>query len=158
MAVIHQSNPLHRRLYNFLLRRPWADQWLVVQVYVLLGVTRLAINTLSFARLEPLLGQRLVESTREAPVEHLRQARKIAWAVRAVSPYTPWQSNCFPQALTAKILLRRRAIPSTLYLGAAFKQEKTAGLEGHAWLRCGPCYVTGGDGSQHFGAIAAFGE
>jgi len=149
-------NPPHRRIANFL-RRPWRDQWLVVQVYLLLGITRLAIDTLSFRRLEWLLGQRMVESPHDLPLEQLRQARRIGWAIAAVSPYTPWQSNCFPQALTAKLLLRRRGIPTTLYLGAAFKKEKVAELEGHAWLRCGPIYITGGDGSKHFGAIASFG-
>lgn len=152
------TKPPHHRLYNFLRRRPWAEQRLVVQVYLLLGITRLAINTLPFPRLERWLGVRMSESAPNAPVEHLRQARRIAWAIHTVSPYTPWRSNCFPQALTAKLLLRRRGIPTTLYLGAAFKAEPGAGLEGHAWLRCGPFYVTGGDGSRHFGAIVAFGE
>lgn len=151
------ANPLRRRLLNFL-SRPWADQWLVIQVYILLGITRLLINTLPFPRLERLLGERMVETTATVPLAELRQARKIAWAVRAVSPYTPWTSNCFPQALTAKILLRRRGILATLYMGAAFKKEEPSALEGHAWLRCGPMFVTGGDGSKHFGAVAAFGE
>lgn len=156
MQTFNRTNPLHRRLYNFLLRRSWSDQWLVVQVYCLLGFTRLAINTLPFLRLERLLGQRMAETAEEAPIVHLRQAHKIAWAIRTVSPYTPWTSNCFPQALTAKILLRRRGISSTLYMGAAFK-EGGAALEGHAWLRCGPMYVTGGDGSKHYVAVATFG-
>lgn len=145
-----------RRPLNFL-HRPWRDIGLVVQVYLLLGITRLAINTLPFTRLEKWLGQRLVETANEAPLADLRQARKIGWAIRAVSPYTPWKSNCFPQALTAKLLLRRRGIPSTLYMGVAFKQEENAALEGHAWLRCGPLFVTGGDGSKRFGAVATFG-
>ncbi|MFN8490877.1 MAG: hypothetical protein U0350_25010 [Caldilineaceae bacterium] len=34
--------------------------------------------------------------------------------------------------------MHRRGIPTTIYLGAAFKAELGAGLEGHAWLRCGP--------------------
>lgn len=147
---------LATRLGN-LWRRPWADKWLLVQVYGLLGVTRLAINTLSFKRLARYFGPHKVETPADVPAEHLAAARHIAWAIRRVSPYTPWKSNCFPQALTAKILLRRRGIPSTLYLGAAFKEDKS-GLEAHAWLRCGPLYVTGGKGDEKFGTVGVFGE
>jgi len=153
------ANPSYRRLLN-LLGRPWRDMGLVVQVYVLLGVTRLLINTLPFRWLEKMLGQRMIETSADEPLEHLREAQRIAWAVHAVSPYTLWKSNCFPQAFTAKILLRRRDIPSTLYMGATFKHQEggNSALEGHAWLRCGPIFVTGGDGSQTFGTVVAFGE
>lgn len=161
-SSLHRPNSPYRRLLNFL-SRPCADIRLVVQVTFLLGMTRLLINTLPFRWLEKLLGQRMVETASEEPLPHLHQAHKIAWAIHAVSPYTPWESNCFPQALTAKILLRRRAIPSTLYMGAAFKKGEPVpngelALHGHAWLRCGPMYVTGGDGSKNFGAVAAFGD
>ena len=137
-------------------RRPWADKWLLVQVFVLLGVTRLAINVLSFRRLARAFGPHQVETPADAPAEQLVAARRIAWAIHRVSPYTPWKSNCFPQALTAKLLLRRRGIPSTLYLGAAFKEDRS-GLEAHAWLRCGPLYVTGGRGHERFGTVGVFG-
>ncbi len=157
MTASHaRPRPLYRRFWT-LLRLPLADKWLLTQVYLLLGVTRLAINLLPFPRLEPMLGQRLVETPDEAPLDDLRAAHRIGRAIAAISPFTPWASNCFPQALTAKILLRRRGIVTTLYLGAAFVEGGGA-LEGHAWLRCGPMFVTGGDGSHHFGAIVAFGE
>ena len=139
------------------MRRPFSDKLLLLNVLVLLGVTRLAINCLPFARLERYLGQRMQESSREISTDEINHARRISWAIHAVSPYTPWESNCFPQALTAKILLRRRGISSTLYMGAAFKQDED-GLQGHAWLRCGPYYLTGGDSEDQFGAIASFAD
>ncbi|MBI1801543.1 MAG: lasso peptide biosynthesis B2 protein, partial [Chloroflexi bacterium] len=137
-----------RRVHNFL-RHPRQDQWLFVQVYILLGLARLAINTVPFRRLAEHLGAPLVESPAEVPIPHLVEARRIAWAVRSASLYTPWQSNCFTQAVAAKYLLRRRGITSTLYLGAAFKARTE--LEAHAWLRCGPFCVTGDAGHLHFG-------
>lgn len=140
------------------MKRSWADKWLVAQVYILLGITRLAINTLPFPRLENFLGQRMEETEINVARTDLRQARRIAWAIHAVSAYTPWESNCFPQGLTAKILLRRRGIPSTLYMGARFKHDEESTLGGHIWLRCGPLYVTGGNGSRDFGAIASFAD
>ncbi|MBX3050239.1 MAG: lasso peptide biosynthesis B2 protein [Caldilineaceae bacterium] len=145
-----------RKIHN-LWRRPWADKWLLVQVFVLLGFTRLAILTLSFPRLARHFGPLRVETPADATPEQLATARHIAWAIRRISPYTPWTSNCFPQALTAKILLRRLGISSTLYLGAAFSEDKS-GLEAHAWLRCGSLYITGGKGDEKFGTVGVFGE
>lgn len=154
MTPVPASRPLLQRVRHFL-RRPWRDQWLFVQTYILLGLARLAINTVPFPRLTKYLGTPLLESPAEAPLPHLLEARRIAWAVRAASRYTPWKSSCFPQAIAAKVLLRRRGIASTLYLGAAFKARTE--LEAHAWLRCGPLYVTGGAGHVHFGTVGIFG-
>jgi hypothetical protein len=146
------SKPFMQRVRHFI-SRPWRDQWLFVDAYILLGMARLTINTLKFGTLAKSLGVYGVETPVELPVEHLREARRIAWAVRTASQYTPWKSNCFPQAITAKYLLRR--LGSTLYLGAAFKARTE--LEAHAWLRCGQFYVTGGAGYRHFGAVGIFG-
>jgi hypothetical protein len=118
-------------------------------------LARLAINTVKFESLVRRLGASGFETPSEAPLAHLNEARRIAWAVRSASRYTPWKSNCFPQAIAAKFLLRQRGIHSTLYLGAAFKARTE--LEAHAWLRCGPLYVTGGAGRIHFGTVGIFG-
>lgn len=144
-----------RRLGSFL-RLPWCDRWLFVQATVLLGLARLAINTVPFARLARYLGVPGVESVPDIPDYELVEARHVAWAVRTAGRYTPWKSNCLPSAMVAKYLLRRRGIASTLYLGAAFKARTE--LEAHAWLRCGRLYVTGGAGHLRFGTVAAYGS
>jgi adenylylsulfate kinase len=144
-----------RRLRSFL-RSPGHDQRLLVQAAVLLGLARLAINTVSFARLTRHFGPSGVESASEATGPELDEARRVAWAVHTAGRHTPWKSNCLPSALAAKFLLGRRGIASTLYLGAAFKARTE--LEAHAWLRCGPLYVTGGAGQLRFGTVAVFGS
>jgi hypothetical protein len=135
-------------------RRSWADQWLFVQAYTVLGIARLAIIALPFRRLSGLLGEHLSESPTEVPPQQLAEARRVSWAVRRASSFTPWKSNCFPQAITAQFLLRRRGIPSTLYLGGALDGPDS--MKAHAWLRCGPWMVTGGRGHRHFGVVAMF--
>lgn len=142
-------------LHSFL-RRPWRDRWLLVHVYVLLGLARLAVKIIPFPVLAKHLGTQAIESPTQVPKPHLLEAQRVAWAVSAASRRTPWQSNCFPQAIAAKYLLRRRGISSTLYLGAAFKTRTE--LEAHAWVRCGQFYVTGGAGHLHFGTVGIFGE
>jgi len=136
-------------------QRPWRDQWLFVRVFILLSLARLAINCIPFSTLAKHLGTPLVESPTQIPPSQLEEAQRIAWAVSTASRYTPWNSNCFPQAIAAKYLLQRRGIASTLYLGAAFKQRTE--LEAHAWLRCGEYYVTGGKGHRRFGMVGIFG-
>ena len=135
-------------------RLGWQDRWLLLQVTVLLGLFRALILTVPFPRLARSFGQRRVESPQTAEISDLRQARRIGWAIRTVSPYTPWTSNCFPQALTAKYLLNRRGIATTLYFGAHFKAPGE--MAAHAWLRCGPLFVTGGAGHLTFGTTAYF--
>ncbi|MEB3288718.1 MAG: lasso peptide biosynthesis B2 protein [Leptolyngbya sp.] len=132
----------------------WHDRWLLLQVTVLLGVFRALILTAPFPRLASYFGQYRVESPQEADPFDLHQARQISWAIRAVSPYTPWTSNCFAQALTAKYLLHRRGIVSTLYFGAYFNAP--GAMKAHAWLRCGPLMVTGETGHLSFGTTAYF--
>ena len=138
----------------------WADRWLLVQVFCLLGVARLALRVIPFCRLARYLGPLQTETPPDAPPEHLGQARRIGLAIARISPYTPWMSSCFPQALVAKFWLGRRGIPTTLYLGVALgkndgspRSEMTA----HAWLRCGPLLVTGGRGSERYTITARFG-
>lgn len=139
----------------------WADRWLLVQVFILLGVARLSLQMIPFRRLAQHLGPLQTETPSDAPPEHLAQARRVALAIARVSPYTPWTSNCFPQALVAKHWLRRRRIPTTLYLGVALTKSEGApnsDMTAHAWLRCGPLIVTGGRGHERYTVTACFSD
>lgn len=141
----------------------WADRWLLVEMTVLLGAAWLALRLIAFRRLARRLGPLQAETSLEAPPAHLAQAQRVRLAIARVAPRTPWESNCFPQALAAKVWLRRRGIPSTLYLGVALNKADAgapdqAPMEAHAWLRCGPLVVTGARGSERFTVVARFGE
>jgi hypothetical protein len=139
---------------NFL-RRPLRDQWLILQAFVLLISARLMIDHVPFSRLTGYLGKHQTESPHEIAESHMREARRIAWVVHSVSRHTPLAGNCLSKALVAKYLLSRRGIASTLYLGVALKTRSE--LEAHAWLRCGPIYVTGEAGRRHFNTLGIFG-
>ncbi len=144
-----------RQLHHFW-QHPWADQWLFVQAYFGLSVAWVLIHTLPFRLIATHLGERMGNSPDTITQAQAQVARRVSWAVRRASGLTPWPSVCLPQAITAKVLLRRRGIPSTLYLGATFDESKS--LLAHAWLRCGPLYVTGGPGHEHYGVVASFAE
>ncbi len=162
MAQNFQTRSLSTRLRK-LAALSWADRWLLLQVFILLGVARLALRLIPFRRLARYLGPLQTETPPDAPPDHLAQARRIALAVARVSPHTPWESNCFPQALAAKFWLRHHNIPSTLYLGVALNKADAdapdrARMEAHAWLRCGSMIVTGEAGHHLYTVVARFGK
>ncbi len=50
--------------------------------------------------------------------------------------------NCYNQALTARLILTKRAYRTTLLIG--FKMDANEELKGHAWLKCENKTITGG--------------
>ena len=146
---------IRRKLRN-LWRRSWSDRWLLVRAYFILGIARMAILTVRFQRLAGALGQHMAQSAEEISPHQLAEAKRVAWAVARASRLTPWTSNCFPQAITAQFLLRRRGIATTLYLGAMLDDQD--GMKAHAWLRCGRYVVTGRPGHRQYGVVATFAD
>lgn len=78
---------------------------------------------------------------------------KISKAIVRGRRAFPWKTLCLCEAITAKIMLNRRKVLSTLYLGVA-KEKGT--LIAHAWLRSGPTYVTGKRGMEKFTVVSTF--
>lgn len=148
-----------RQRFIKLLRLSWTDKGLLLEALVWLGLARAAILVLPFRWLARHLGQYMHESPHadaESDPRTRPQLVRVSWAVREMSRYTPWQSACLAQAIAAKIMLRRRGIVSTLYLGLAKDDPGT--LLAHAWLRSGSMILTGGPGSQRYTVVATFAE
>jgi hypothetical protein len=139
-------------------RRPWRDRYVLVEAMAWLGLARVAVLTLSFKRIAPYLGARMALAREELPDQWAEEARRVGWAIRAAAPHTPWKSNCLAQGIAGKVMLRRRRIPSTLYLGMAKGQMTAEPLVGHAWLRCAARVITGPAGHKRFTVIATFGD
>lgn len=82
------------------------------------------------------------------------QALSIARIIGMASRYTPWKSNCFPQALAAGILLKLYGIPYSLFFGI---ENKSGTLRAaHAWVFAGKVPVTGGDSFGKFTVVGCF--
>ncbi|MFX4263225.1 lasso peptide biosynthesis B2 protein [Pelotomaculum propionicicum] len=146
---------MFRKLIKFI-RLPWPEKCLYTEAFYLTGVVRLAILLLPFRWLAPHLGQHMVESPQEEDAAAIEAARRVGLAVETVSRHSPWESKCLVQAIAGKILLRRRGIGSTLYLGVDRDDAKI--LIAHAWLRCGGLVLTGGQGREHFTVVGKFGD
>lgn len=129
---------------RFKRRSGFVKAW-ALPVWFLLGMAKLAVFTVSFRRLQPFLGV----SAGVAPwvpvlsLEGEARARQIGEVVRMMSRFTPWESNCFPQAIVSRLLLGLYGIDYCLFFGI----RKTRGYEpfdAHAWIAAGPVRVIGG--------------
>ena len=134
----------------------WTERWLLVEAALWLTVVRLILHLVPFRRLAPHLGDVNQESPMAVAPQVSQTAVQVGWAVRAVARRTPWESACLAQASSAKFMLRRRHVQSTLYLGLA--RDDSQALQAHAWLRCGSEILTGKRGHQRYSVISTFAE
>lgn len=96
----------------------------------------------------------MAESRDEHHPRDIRRIKQIGRAVAAMSRLLPWECKCLVQALTAKTMLGRRNIASTLYLGVAKSENRS--LKAHAWVRAGSVVVTGEIGLSAYTIVARF--
>lgn len=122
-------------------------KWLCIRTLFLAGYYRLCILKLTPEKLRKNWGKQGEESEVELSEESYRYAGKVGYAVDMVCDRTPWESKCMVKALCARHFLRRKGIPSTIYLGCG--TGESGEMLAHAWVRCGRTYVTGGDGKGY---------
>jgi hypothetical protein len=77
----------------------------------------------------------------------------VSRAIARSKKIIPWKNQCLTEAITAKLLLRRRGVNSTLYLGVNRDNNK---MTAHAWLCCGKLFVTGKRGMEKFTVVSSF--
>lgn len=142
-----------RRARRALARRSWAERAALAEAALCLAAARLAVRCLPMARLGPFLGRHMAESAPLAAPAQRAAALRAGRAVVALAPWLPWRCLCLEQAIAAQLMLRRRRIPSTLYLGVG---RGPAALEAHAWLRCGELILTGAQGRERFAVVATY--
>lgn len=138
-------------------RRPRFEQAWFLPAWLLLGASRLLILAMPFRSLAPHLGTHsgtapwvpLVDARREAT------ALSISRVVKMAARHTPWVSNCFPQAVTARILLGLYGIPYCIFFGVS-RLPSDPEMKAHAWVAAGRVRVTGGASFAHFTVVGCF--
>jgi transglutaminase superfamily protein len=146
-----------------------AQRWLFLEATVWLGLLRAATLTLPYRQVAALL--RLTQSAASdgspglavspagrgpgGPGRQPGVTGVTGWALAAAAARTPWHSTCLVQSLAGYVILRRRGVPSVVYLGVA--KDPAGEFTAHSWLRCGDVIVTGRGGHQRYSAIAAYG-
>lgn len=74
--------------------------------------------------------------------------------LRRLKKFLPWKVKCFEEAITAKKVLNRYNIESTLFLGVA--KEEESNLKAHAWLKSGEVFVTGERGYTNYTVVGFY--
>lgn len=137
-----------RRLKKFRIFQ-FQDKLLILKAFFITGIMRILLILVPFNILKKYMGKYNEESSYNIDDRNSDRIEKIGWVVTKISRYTPWDSKCLVQALTAQTLLRNSGFESTLYLGVRKSSNKSI-IDAHAWTRCENIYVTGGNGEKYF--------
>ncbi len=81
-------------------------------------------------------------------------AAEVSWAVTRAARYVPFKAVCLPQAMAARVMLKRRGVKSVMHFGAAKGTEKP--LDAHARLDAAGIEVTGYPVAENFTEIVCF--
>ncbi len=80
---------------------------------------------------------------------------EIRWAVLTVARYGPLSFVCFPQALAAHAMLRRRGIRSIMHYGVRRSADRQ--MRAHTWLEVDHRMLLGGESAMLFAPIHSTG-
>jgi hypothetical protein len=126
------------------------DQARFVVAWSLLGLSRFAILVLPFRLVGRALGEhrdpRAGASTAPLDADALARAARIGASVRLAARHTPWRSECYPQALTARFLLGLARVPHVVSFGV--RRDGDA-LVAHTWVHVDGGVVTGATGHAY---------
>jgi hypothetical protein len=134
---------------------------LLIEAALWLLLARLALLAVPFPRLARRLGAfvpptdaRVALAGRSASPQHARLAEEIGWATTRAARHVPFKAVCLPQAMAARVMLRRRGVASVMHFGAAKGREKP--IDAHAWLDAAGVNVTGYPLAANLAEIACF--
>ncbi len=136
--------PAHKRVY-------------LTEAVICLLITR-PFAGMQIKRWAGMLGEPQTETTYEDDPALRSAVVNIRWAIDVASRRVPWRSDCLPQAFAANLMLKRRKISNTVYLGVMLEQASAdqAAMKAHAWVRVGSVIITGEAGHKEFRPVSTF--
>ncbi len=127
---------------------------MTLAIWYLCAYYRLQMLLIPAKKLEKNWGEKGKESPKEDMIKwHYWYSYQVSREVNRIADHTPWESKCLVRALTARYLLHRKGIVTTMYLGVG--KDEDGKMVAHSWLRCGELYVTGGNG-ERYAKVAKF--
>jgi hypothetical protein len=128
-------------------------RWLLLEAFAALLTARCALALLPvrwiFRWLESPV--RAAPASAGADADSPDNVERIRWAVLTVSRYGPLSFVCFPQALAAHAMLRRRGIVSIMHYGVRRSADRQ--LRAHTWLEVDHRMLLGGESALLFAPI-----
>lgn len=109
-------------------RLPGREKMLFLEALSLHLMVGLMLKFLPFKRIPGIF------SSRRSAVsnQNLEVLGSIRIAIQRASLVSPWKNKCLVSSLAGRCMLRRRRIPSRVFLGMA--RSETGRLAAHAWL------------------------
>lgn len=150
---------LARKLASARRLPPFVLVW-VLPAWVLIGLSAAVIALLPFRRIAPWLGSNLGAVAVRPPIDAAQERRAllIAQTIELAGRHARFRADCYPQALTARLLCALWRIPCAVHFGVAIGGEDSAKLRAHAWVCAGSIIVSGGAGSfANHTPVACFG-
>jgi len=134
---------------------------LLIEAALWLLLARVALLAIPFPTLARRLGafvpptdERVTLAGRQASARDARLAEEVGWATVRAARHVPFRAVCLPQAMAARVMLRRRGVASVLHFGAAKGADQP--IDAHAWLDAAGVEVTGYPLAGQFAEIACF--
>ena len=131
---------------------PAGRRWLLAEAFATLLAARCSLV---------LLPVRWIFRWLESPPRHpavpgsSEIVEDIRWAVLTVARYGPLSFVCFPQALAAHAMLRRRGIRSIMHYGVRRSADRQ--MRAHTWLEVDHRMLLGGESAMLFAPIHSTG-
>jgi hypothetical protein len=135
-------------------RTPRGRQRLLVEACGYLIWARVLLWLLPFNSLTRFLCRPPAKRPVITGTERLRLREDIRWAVGGVADWLPGKTACFPRAIAAQAMCRRRGVSATLYYGAA--TLPSAGFSAHVWVLDDTEGVVGHQIASDFRILARF--
>lgn len=145
---------LLKKIYNHIIKGSWEMKKLYLTAFFYSAYIRFCMLFVRYKKYESSMGIRgKVIAEHELSNAQLQQIKMVKTVVLANSKYTPWESKCMVQALSAKWLLKKYNVPSTIYFGVTKDSENEGKLKAHAWLKVNQTFITGAVGHQKFKVV-----
>ena len=134
------------------------EKKLFLEAYILLGLMRASILTISFKCLTHSL-EHYPTKNEVTPLDdkEIQIAMAVGQAIKMAAAHTPWESACLVQSLAVHRMLKKRSIPGIFYLGVMKDKEADDQMKAHSWTQCGEHIITGGGEHEDFTILSVFG-
>ncbi len=127
----------------------------IPEVALTLAFARFILLFFSFKKITNYLGEISTESSFDER-NSLYDLEDFSVVIPMVAKNVPWEATCFVQAIAGRLMLNRRKINSTIYIGVKQSAREKGEILGHAWLRSGNIIITGRKGFEDYKVITFF--
>lgn len=131
------------------------DKLFFLETVFFLSLSKLVILFIPLKKVAPYLGKVNGNIRDELLPAEMEKANRIKLYIYMAGGNLPWNSVCLDQAMACMILLGKKKIPCSLYLGVK-KNEAKKKLDAHAWVMCGDKILMGGERSRQYNVVAWF--